>query len=121
MRHVLIIDDDDELDPRPEGAVQAYDHIEAVVALRSRSAWHEVWFDHDLGPRGDSMKVVEYLEERQEAGDPVRIDAVYVHSMNPSGAENLVKALSRLYPTRRVTLPWIRTTRSLQESPHAAG
>lgn len=119
MRRILIIDDD-TLDPREgvtapspgqPGVVHAYDHVEAMVALRERSDWDEVWFDHDLGALGDATKVLEFLEEQREAGHPIKIGAVYVHSMNPSGADELERGLRRMYPTRRVPLPWTRTER----------
>lgn len=122
MRRILIIDDDELAakpgGPAPEGPgiVRAYDHVEALVALRERSQWDEVWFDHDLGEAGDAGKVLEFLEEQREAGYPIQIDAVYVHSMNPPGADELERGLRRMYPTRRVPLPWTRTPRG---APHA--
>jgi hypothetical protein len=122
MRRILIIDDDELAakpgSPAPEGPgiVRAYDHVEALVALRERSQWDEVWFDHDLGAGGDARKVLEFLEEQREAGYPIFIDAVYIHSMNGVGADELERGLRRMYPTRRVPLPWTRTQRG---APHA--
>lgn len=110
MRRILIIDDD-QLDGTPLGSVRAYDHVEAINRFIERRYWDEVWFDHDLGQKGDARKVMTYLEERRQSGNPVLIEAVYVHSMNPVGASELVAGLSKMYPTRRVPLPWKRTTR----------
>lgn len=110
MKRILIIDDD-HLVGTPAGSVRALSSREAINRFEERSAWDQVWFDHDLGGADKATKVVEYLEERREAGHPVFIECVYVHSMNPAGADTLVKSLSRMYPTRRVPLPWERRSR----------
>lgn len=110
MKRVLIIDDD-RLYGAPETAVRAYTSAEAINRLSERSVWDEIWFDHDLGGDDTSMAVVEYLEQRHADDDPIWVGCVFVHSMNVVGAANLVRALSGMYPTRRIALPWRREAR----------
>ena len=115
MARILVIDDE-RIFPafHHDGntVVYARTSAEAIALLDDdHDTWDEVWFDHDLGPRGDARKVMTYLEERRQSGNPVLIEAIYVHSMNPVGASELVSGLSKMYPTRRVPLPWKRTTR----------
>ncbi|MEV5574683.1 Imm21 family immunity protein [Spirillospora sp. NPDC052269] len=62
----------------------------------------ELWLDHDLGGDDSIMPVVTVLEEAAFSGEPFRIGMVYVHSANPSGAETVVRVLSRWgYQVRR--------------------
>ncbi|MCL2552934.1 MAG: hypothetical protein FWE75_12425 [Actinomycetia bacterium] len=64
----------------------------------------ELWLDHDLGGEDSIMPVVAVLEEAAFEGRPFRIGTVFVHSANPSGAENVVRALRRWdYRVRRAT------------------
>ena len=110
MRRVLIIDDD-RLSGVPPGTVLAKSSTEAINRFKERSAWDDVYFDHDLGGSDTSMRVVEWLEQRLNEEHPIFIERAYVHSMNPAGAEALMRALRRMYPTRRIPLPWERSAR----------
>lgn len=59
-----------------------------------------LFLDHDLGGDDTSMKVVDHLLMNVEPNL-----AIYVHSMNPVGAENIIRALQQNYYVRRVSLP----------------
>ncbi|MFA1544919.1 cyclic-phosphate processing receiver domain-containing protein [Actinomadura chokoriensis] len=64
----------------------------------------ELWLDHDLGGDDSIMPVVALLEEAAFDGRPFRIGMIYVHSANPSGAETMVRVLTRWdYRVRRAT------------------
>ena len=52
-----------------------------------------LWFDHDLGEGGDGVEVARVLESICDDWMKGRIVGIKVHSMNPVGAENLVKQL----------------------------
>lgn len=108
MRSRILVIDDDVLPDLPLEAVQARTPAEAVEALSGARWWDEVWFDHDLGAAGDTMEVVGWLEQQRELGRGPQIERVFVHSMNPAGADRLFAALRQMYPTRRVPLPFRR-------------
>ncbi|MFD9204116.1 cyclic-phosphate processing receiver domain-containing protein, partial [Streptomyces anthocyanicus] len=64
----------------------------------------ELWLDHDLGGDDSILPVVTLLEEAAFNGRPFRIGMVYVHSANPTGAETVVRSLTRWnYQVRRAT------------------
>ena len=64
-----------------------------------------LWLDHDLGGDDTTMPVVDLLCERAFFNDPFPIDVINVHSQNPTGADNICRALDRYYKVRRVPLP----------------
>lgn len=55
----------------------------------------ELWLDHDLGGDDSILPVVTLLEEAAFNGRPFQIGTIFVHSANPSGAETVVRALTR--------------------------
>jgi hypothetical protein len=62
----------------------------------------ELWLDHDLGGDDTIMPVVDLMEEAAFNGRPFHIGTVFVHSANPSGAETVVRSLTRWnYRVRR--------------------
>lgn len=66
----------------------------------------EIWLDHDLGGDDTIMPIVDYLAEADFEGQPLDVRKIYVHSMNPIGAANVVRALARYgYNVHRVPLP----------------
>lgn len=67
----------------------------------------EIWLDHDLGGDDTAMRVVDFLVEHYfYACEVYNWDGkIYVHSMNPVGANNIVRALERYYAVARTTLP----------------
>jgi hypothetical protein len=100
-RHVLVVDD---LRTFPKlRATYARTSDDAIDRLSQRE-WDEVWLDHDLGAGGDVMVVVEWLEERWHTSGSIPVRQVFVHSANPVGAANVVRALERIVPTKRVNV-----------------
>jgi|GEM_PF-3825622 len=66
----------------------------------------ELWLDHDLGGDDTIMSVVAVLEEAAFNGTPFDVGSIFIHSSNPSGAENVLRALLRWgYNARRVSAP----------------
>ena len=106
-RWELVIDDDD-LVGVPDQTIHVRTQAEAIAVLKSRRFWDAVYFDHDLGHGGDTMEVAHWLREATASGTAPSIERVYVHSMNPVGAENLYEVLRKLYPTQRISLPFGR-------------
>lgn len=71
----------------------------------------QLWLDHDLGPNDDIMRIIDFLNKlgflakQQETYGGIHIDEIYVHTQNPVGGENMVRALDRFYWVKRVPLP----------------
>lgn len=55
----------------------------------------QISFDHDLGGNDTTMKVVDYIEKWAEAGLIDKFSWT-VHSMNPVGRENIIRAMNRI-------------------------
>lgn len=97
MRRLVI----DDLRTHVEGGTHVRTSQEAFEPLHH--VWDEVWLDHDLGPDDDIMRVVDYMCEWAYFDHPVRVSVVYVHTQNPVGAENVMRALTRYgYNAKRV-------------------
>ncbi|MFI0449817.1 cyclic-phosphate processing receiver domain-containing protein [Actinomadura sp. 6N118] len=94
----------DDLRPLPQATRIARTSREGVQLLeehRDRQI-DELWLDHDLGGDDSILPVVTLLEEAAFNGQPFQIGMIFVHSANPSGAETMVRALTRWnYPVRR--------------------
>ena len=103
----LVVDDERTFEEMPEQrdmrlpkyCIYARTSEQAINILRGMKI-DVLWLDHDLGEDDTSMKVVDHL--RMDI-DPNMV--IYVHSMNPVGAANIVRALERFYDVRRVPLP----------------
>lgn len=84
-------------------------HVETTAAGIQRLTDEEfdiLWLDHDLGPDGTIMPLVDWLSERAFNGDPVKLDAIVVHSANPTGVATMLQTLARYgYEVVRGTLP----------------
>lgn len=78
--------------------------------LFGEGPWDEIWLDHDLGmaSKGSGYDLVEELVDRLDFGTIVPEDIVkpggriYVHSMNPDGAQRMVAALTRYFTVARI-------------------
>lgn len=78
-------------------------------ALRN-GPWDEIWLDHDLGIDSFGsgydlvMSVIDALDNRtMRPGDILSPDGqIWVHSMNWSGAERMVQALTRYFKVARI-------------------
>lgn len=101
----LVIDDLRTLPVSAEHMRTSADGL-AWLIRHDKVRLNTLWLDHDLGPGDDIMPVVDYLCERSFNNDPHPVDMVLVHSMNPSGADNIVRSLSRYgYKVRKVPVP----------------
>ncbi len=69
------------------------------------NTWDEVWLDHDLGGEETIRPLVKYIYRRAQYEQPLPIRAIYVHTMNPVGAEWMVSVLSKYYNVQRVLAP----------------
>lgn len=105
----LIVDDERTFKDAPEqrdfekGHINIYarNSASAIAILRGCNV-DELWLDHDLGEDDTAMKVVDFLCEHHQDFR----EGIWVHSMNPVGAENIIRALSPHYlSVRRVPLP----------------
>ena len=93
---ILVVDDertvgflDEPVYARTAGA--------AIEMLREITSLDELWLDHDLGEGGDGYAVASYLEERASQGLPLPIGRIVIHSMNPVGAQRMLRALEQFY------------------------
>ena len=105
MPKVLVIDDLRIIKNLPaEDTWYARNSSDALTMIL-KETWEQTWFDHDLGEDDDSMKVVQWIEERYHfEGWLPTLGNVFVHTANPVGAKNLTLALSKMYPVRRVNI-----------------
>lgn len=116
MKRILIIDDERIFPTFHEGNEVHYARTsdEAIAMLDDEhDIWDEVWFDHDLGPGDDAMKVYNYMARCAWTGTRwyESIKRAYVHSMNPVGATNLRSRIKDFgIVTMRVGLPEGHTT-----------
>jgi CheY-like chemotaxis protein len=112
MFKVLVIDDQRIFKAVPNQPVNEVLDIvhettsdKGFVTLVMDGPWDMVLLDHDLGMESSQsgyemvMDVVDGIENHDA---PLDIKQVYVHSMNPVGAERMVQALSRYFPVARL-------------------
>ena len=105
MTRILVIDDQRIFKDR-EGAEIVHETTsdEGFITLVMEGPWDEVWLDHDLGMESSQngyemvMDVVEGLVDSA----PLEIGRVYVHSMNPVGADRMVAALRPFFDVVRI-------------------
>lgn len=103
--NVLVIDDLRRFPDWIDGPAIFYARdSDTAIAMLPRRFWWQVWFDHDLGDGDDTRRVIRWIEENRPA-----IRNAYVHSMNPVGAEFMVKALTAAgYSVLRVMHPHLK-------------
>lgn len=98
MYDTLVVDD---LRSHREGGYHARTSEQALWHLRF--SWRRIYLDHDLGPDDDIMPVVDHMCERAHGDNAVMVETVYVHSQNPVGAANVMRALERYgYNVKRI-------------------
>lgn len=131
MKRILVIDDERTFAELPD-ALYARTVSEAIAHLQL-SRFDEVFWDHDLGPGGDAMEIVDWMDraysewvnhtynlamswwpnfikERRYKRHPFYIAKSFVHSMNPVGAARLVAALDKHSDeVHRIILPELVT------------
>ena len=115
MGKVLIIDDErTAVNWIYCDVVHARNPINAIKLLRLDVKWDVIMFDHDLGkdPEGNHynvLDVVDFMNRRAYLQEPIEVKRILVHSMNPAGADNIVRGLERFYgeirELRRIPLP----------------
>lgn len=82
---------------------------DGLQALRN-GPWDEIWLDHDLGMASYGSgydlvsALVDSLDNRtMHPADILNPDGrIWVHSMNPSGADRMVQALTRYFQVARI-------------------
>lgn len=85
---VLLLDDERSfIDDREHILARTVE--EAIEATDSLTVIDELWLDYIL-LRGDTLPFLQYLRERKEAGNPVKVHKLYFHSSSNS-AISLVK------------------------------
>jgi hypothetical protein len=100
---VVVIDDERTFDTDDEiiylrtvdGAISWLAQWWMTNKMRPRRAGErridELWFDHDLGESGEAIVVARFLWALESAAvEGLPIEAIYVHSQNPVGAENIL-------------------------------
>lgn len=103
-----------------------------INALIVSGPWDEIWLDHDLGmeSEGSGYDMVQELIMALEDGDVLPEDIlnpsgqVWVHSMNPSGADRMVQALTRYFSVARIDpTPFLDFNKmySQKRNPYLAG
>jgi len=108
----ILIIDDERVFPSLERVFHvtyARTSADAIALLASDTVWREVWFDHDLGPGDDAMRVLVFMANVHDVAPGVwrrRIERAFVHSMNPVGAANIRSRVKDFgIVTRRIPLP----------------
>ena len=120
---IVVIDDERVPAPVADGISMMLHRTidEGLAALREMHVagehLDELWLDHDLGineakfearepwPFDDIMPVVTWLEEQGHAGTPLRVDYVFVHTMNVAAVPVILNALRPYYNVSRAMLP----------------
>jgi hypothetical protein len=87
-----------------DGGWHARTAAQALALLDVGAGYDEIWLDHDLADGIDVWPFVDHLCLMAHEGRPYPA-AITVHSQNPTGADNIVRALNRQgYRARRVGL-----------------
>lgn len=91
-RQTIVVDDERTF----ETGVHCRTWQDGIAQIERTSGWLLLYLDHDLGTNGDIMPLVDWLCENASTDPefPDRFD-VRVHSQNPVGARNVVRALAR--------------------------
>lgn len=104
---ILIVDDERTFKNFPENDPNvryARNSIQAI-AWMTLYDFDIIYLDHDLGGDDTAMNVVDWMNENVFHGVDLGITMIYVHSMNPVGAANVVRALERNFNVARISLP----------------
>lgn len=73
-----------------------------AIKFLERNEFTEISLDHDLGPNQDIRVLVHWIVDKK---DKLRsVQWIYVHTMNPVGAEWIMKMLSPSYKAMRIPL-----------------
>jgi hypothetical protein len=121
MTQMLIVDDNRWF-VRPQhiidgGATTLYARTvaEAIQCLRDFE-FFELSLDHDLGPEEDIKELVNWMLANNEWLKSTSLHYIYVHSMNPVGAEWIINALKKDWPgIMRINLDQIGKVNILED------
>jgi hypothetical protein len=125
MPFILVIDDERDFAVGEDVTVQYVRnskdalHMLAKLYVNQYKAGHNydldaLMLDHDLGGEDDINVVVDFLIliGPSESKNPFRVKKIYVHTMNPVGADRVVNKLKAYgYDVDRVSLPKIKGER----------
>lgn len=140
MKRILVIDDQRIFTPQ-DGA-EIYHETTSQAGWRTwllDGPWNEVWLDHDLGmeSKGSGTDLVneleQYIQDYADSGTPVEDVAkdfladggkIYVHTMNPSGGDYMMRVLTRYFDVARIDpTPYLDfdATYAADRNPYYAG
>lgn len=117
--NIVIIDDERTFETSPDDNV-TYLRTEQEALAYFAKWWtqflsggydcqiDELWFDHDLGDGGEALSVAKFLWALSGTleGLNMPIEAIFVHSQNPVGAERILDYCEAItLRARRVPLP----------------
>lgn len=91
----IVIVDDERI--HPKGDIHLKTSAEALSWLEGSKGCKELWLDHDLGGEDTTRPVALWLAELGFNEKPYLVEAIYIHSMNPVGADYLLKTLNKYY------------------------
>ena len=97
--HRVLFIDDTRTPPFPCTLIR---DAKSALKILPHQKWAEVWFDHDLGKKGDIRKLVIEIEKQAFEGKPFQIGKCFIHTKNPVGRKWLEQALSKYYPVQVV-------------------
>lgn len=106
MEKLTVLVDDDRVFIEPRDYIVARTSqaaLDTLHVLRSNGqVVDELWLDHDLGNGDDVLPVLTMLSELAARNEPYPVRQIYVHSMNRSGADTLMRSLRTYgYPVQR--------------------
>lgn len=92
---LLIVDDERTWFRNPECGITITVRTvaDAITCLESITGITEVSLDHDLGPDEDIRALVHWMIDNKRHNKIPNVQFIYVHSMNPVGAEWIVDML----------------------------
>lgn len=106
---IIVVDDERTFEHFPDEETIYFRTSGEAIDFLSKSHpadIEEIWLDHDLGEDDTAMRVVDFLVQCAHFSWGLNtLFTIYVHSMNPVGAQNIVRALERYYTVERVPLP----------------
>lgn len=106
---LLIVDDERTWFRHPDTGITVTVRTvaDAIICLESIPSITEVTLDHDLGPDEDVRGLVHWMIDNKDKIPSVSF--VWVHTMNPVGADWIVGMLKPYFRVQRIPLDAIGT------------
>ncbi len=103
---MLIVDDERSFyRPKITGTTIYARNVEEAIQALSTTDFFEVSLDHDLGPKEEIRPLVEWIVNKKDLLWKKGIRYIYIHSMNPVGADWIEKTLAKTdFHIMRITL-----------------